>query len=531
MFLRPVRRCPGVRYTANTFATGVVHTPTCTHVPSLASSCGGRSSSTCSAIRANPSKHGATWAPLHAQRRLMTTAENSFPDLTVEKDLEERAPSGMEGWDFEELIVSAEDEEVGRLEERLHGATNHHVPPPIEDKDLVTTNVRSLERGQFIWFVGRVATKRIDNYNLWESIDETVMIMQNLEPSEVTRLLQAYAYGPKNVATTGFEKLLTSVPANCERYKDEQIVRLLYALCKRGASFPKQLDFFLSEVLERLTKMRGHQLLRVASALEFTPGVDTDMLVLLSKQIITYATTLDAQQFAKYVRLVVKLNLHSQAAMIDKLNTVYKKKLRRWTNPQWILESGMPLFLYDIMKTSTLTTWLQQLSFTRLPIEGDNSKLATANLSQMMIVDLALRHDRTVVLNDKAKRLLERVRNLELQPQETKSLYELPFVFADLVQHCEELQVLLHPVIVGPYYLELADPLTKRVVEWDRNWEQYPPYRRFEMQDYATRKHRYLEHMGWTTIKIPLHHFYGLDALAQRAYLHQFINDHKLPRE
>merc|ERR1719158_239950 len=290
---------------------------------------------------------------------------DQFPDLE-EKDVELRGPSGMEGWEFDEF-TSPEYEEIDRADaSRKTRVTS----PSIEDKDLGTTNVALLERSQFIWFVGRVASRGIDNYNLWDAIDETVGRMQNIEPSEVTRLLQAYAYGPKDVASAGFEKLISGVPANIERYKDEQIARIVYALCKRGASYPKQFDFFLSEVLERLTKMRGHQLMRIASSVEFSPGVDVDMLVLLAKQIIKYTSTLNAKQFAQYVRLIVKLNLHTQPAMIDKLNTVYKKKLRRWNDPQCILESGYPLFLHDIMKTSALTTWLQQLFYLKLPLDG-----------------------------------------------------------------------------------------------------------------------------------------------------------------
>lgn len=432
----------------------------------------------------------------------------------------------MEGWEFDEF-TSPEYEEIDRADaSRKTRVTS----PSIEDKDLVTTNVALLERSQFIWFVGRVASRGIDNYNLWDAIDETVGRMQNIEPSEVTRLLQAYAYGPKDVASAGFEKLISGVPANIERYKDEQIARIVYALCKRGASYPKQFDFFLSEVLERLTKMRGHQLMRIASSVEFSPGVDVDMLVLLAKQIIKYTSTLNAKQFAQYVRLIVKLNLHTQPAMIDKLNTVYKKKLRRWNDPQCILESGYPLFLHDIMKTSALTTWLQQLFYLKLPLDGGDT-IATSNLSQMIIVDYSLRYDRTAVLNSKAKRILEKVRDMELTPQDTSNLLELPYVFEDLVQICGELEVLLHPVIVGPYYLELADPLTKRVLEWDRNWDRYPPYRRFEMQDFATRKHRYLLNLGWTTLKMSLHDFTGLDALGRHAYVHQFVDEHALPRK
>lgn len=217
---------------------------------------------------------------------------------------------------------------------------------------------------------------------------------------------------------------------------------------------------------------------------------------------IAYNVTLNAKQFAQYVRLIVKLNLHTQPAMIDKLNTVYKKKLRRWNDPQYL----------------------------KLPLDGGDT-IATSNLSQMLIVDYSLRYDRTAVLNSKAKRILEKVRDMELTPQDTSNLLELPYVFEDLVQICGELEVLLHPVIVGPYYLELADPLTKRVLEWDRNWDRYPPYRRFEMQDYATRKHRYLLNMGWTTLKMSLHDFTGLDALKRHSYVHQFVDEHALPRK
>jgi len=44
----------------------------------------------------------------------------------------------------------------------------------------------------------------------------------------------------------------------------------------------------------------------------------------------------------------------------------YRKKLFGWQSPELILRSGYYLVLYDILKTSTITTWLYRLENTGL---------------------------------------------------------------------------------------------------------------------------------------------------------------------
>lgn len=59
------------------------------------------------------------------------------------------------------------------------------------------------------------------------------------------------------------------------------------------------------------------------------------------------------------------------------------------------------------------------------------------------------------------------------------------------------------PHVEGPFCLHICN-LKKRVfVDWERPWEQYPPHRQLEVQDYVVRKHAYLQKEGWRIVKVP----------------------------
>mmetsp|Transcript_81605 Transcript_81605/g.150226 ORF Transcript_81605/g.150226 Transcript_81605/m.150226 type:complete len:338 (+) Transcript_81605:29-1042(+) len=312
-------------------------------------------------------------------------------------------------------------------------------------------------------------------------------------------------------------------------------------------------DFAASEVTERSLKLRGFRKNRILQAVFHLPGVSDEFRSVLVSQVFQKVSKLDSESFSKFIPLLVAMQFHTRAGVVDKLNTIFKQKLHGWSTPELLLHAGLPMLIYDLMKTATMIAWLgrmhelqiqisyvaAQQSFKR-PVGGAHTatvdakpaKCITENLQALKLVELCLRHERPsvhAILPPKALHLLNTARKTPLEPPQDYQMLELPFVFAELRRCFRALGLLLHPTVYGPYLLDLADPLGHLIVEWDKNWVLYPPWRRARHEEFVKQKHLHLRAEGWQVLCVPLTEFQVQKSWEEKLnFLSRFADQHDL---
>lgn len=452
------------------------------------------------------------------------------------------------------------------------------VAPPFPDEALRSVDPRTLPRDQMVWGIGRAATLGIADEKLWRRFGESISVIgeAHLSPSEVCRLLQAFAYAPQEAPLDDrqLQRLLRAFARNVREYNDERLMRLIYGYgklaAKRRLGTQKFLDFAASEVVERARTLRGWRKIRILLAVWHLNGASSDFRNVLVGQVMQHVSSLDSTAFRNFVPMVLELNFHLRPGVVDKLNTAYKRKLYGWQKPELLLRSGLDMVLHDLMKTGTLSAWLLRLHELNVPIcpvdrndalqptlavgcgpyfagaaitggrsdaaaqshasdahptcnaeGGEHSSAdcpgatATENLQALKMVEMCLRHERPshlTTLPPPVQHLLARVRSQPLQPPANYQLLELPFVYAGLRRLVKSTGCMLHPTIYGPYLLELADPLGRIALEWDTAWTLYPPYRWWQQEAFVRRKHFILQKEGWKVVCVPLASFQALQS-------------------
>ncbi|CAJ1395196.1 unnamed protein product [Effrenium voratum] len=442
---------------------------------------------------------------------------------------------------------------------------------PLSDEELREANVLTLSREEFVWAVGRAATIGLPaTARLWRDLPHAIHAFgaKELSESELCRLLQALAYAPRDVALDKplLRRLFKVFALRAKAFSDEQLMRVLYAYGKladkRGIQIPEFMDFATSEVVERDASLKPWRKVRILESVGALPEAGAEFKSLIVGQILKAgAQSLDAERFAEFVPMAVDAKHTEREGTAEKLNAVLRRKLKHihFSNPDLILACGMPMFFFDLMKTSVLSRWLDRLARLDLPLtEGArvrtglayvdvdvedtprrrakkprnqdwlqpaDAKRATKNLEALKQVELVLRHQRESSmesLTPPGLRLLKRARDLPLQPPPQYDMPELPHVYAGLSKLFRKLGVLLHPTVYGPYLLELADPLGQLAVEWDSSWQLYPPWRRARHQEFVQRKHFHLRAEGWKVLEVPLAKFQALSREEELGFLEDF---------
>lgn len=428
-------------------------------------------------------------------------------------------------------------------------------PPPVSDEELAELELSTLALDELIWAIGRAATLKLTDGPLWHRFAEAIASWgeAELSPSEVCRLVQAFAYAPKEapINERQLQRLLKAFATRIAEYDDERLMRLIYGYgklaAKRGLSMQRFLDFAGSEVVERKS-LKGWRRLRILRAVGHLPGAGQELKSVLVAQVLKDVEDLDTESWRAFVPMLVEQRLHERPGVVHSLNKVYKQKVFCYKNPDLLLRSGLPLVLKDLMKTTTLVIWLLRLHELRVPITAsmamsaaqsgftasglDAAWRAARNLESLKVAELYLRHERPemlAVLPPGAQHLLTVARRTPLDPPEDFEILELPFVFASLGRLFRRLGYVLHPTIYGPYLLELADPLGRLVVEWDSNWALYPPWRRQAHEDFVRRKHLLLRAEGWRVLCVPLAAFQALpDRAARLDFARRFAGEQGL---
>eukprot|EP00442_Polarella_glacialis_P052694 CAMPEP_0115164804 /NCGR_PEP_ID=MMETSP0227-20121206/73234_1 /TAXON_ID=89957 /ORGANISM="Polarella glacialis, Strain CCMP 1383" /LENGTH=602 /DNA_ID=CAMNT_0002577193 /DNA_START=237 /DNA_END=2047 /DNA_ORIENTATION=- len=463
---------------------------------------------------------------------------------------------------------------------------------PLADEALLEVDLSKLQRDELIWAVGRAATLRLGKEQGFGEAE--------LSPSDVCRLLQALAYAPSEAPLDKalLRRLLKAFALRPREYSDERLMRVVYAYgklaAKRGVRMPRFIDFATSEVVERDLTLKGWRKVRILEAIGSLPEAGPEFRSILVGQVVKNMKELDAECLGRFVPMLVEAKFHERPGVVNALNGVYKRKLKHvnFDDPDLILHSGLPLLLYDLMKTSLLTKWLERLQQLQLPLTtgamprkpfteaseaaqlegaspetveqdpmaglsdmpwaasefpGPSAKApqarqksllpadalrAAKNLEALKLAELCLRHERPSTLQSlspRASRLLATARQMSLEPPEDLQLPELPHVFGELGRLFRASGVLLHPTVYGPYLLELSDPLGRVVVEWDTNWSLYPPWRRVRHEQYVKRKHKHLKAEGWKVHCVPQAEFAALTGKeAKISFLLDFVSKHRL---
>lgn len=464
----------------------------------------------------------------------------------------------MAGGGFDEFD-GGQTKDGGRSER----STMPKKPPPISDDELQMVDPTTLARDELLWAVGRAANLKLAEKGLWRSLSKAIVDLgeNNLLPSELCRLVQALAYAPKDAPLDErlLQSLLRAFANRSKDYSDEQVMRIVYGYgklaAKRGLSNQRFLDFAGSEVVER-KKFKAWRKVRILNAVWHLKDAGEDFRSVLVAQVGREMGDLDTETWRIFVPMLVERKLHERPQVLATLNKAYKQKIFCYKTPDLLLRSGAPMVLHDLMKTTTLVAWLNRLHDLRLPItpdmvdkvplhtESDNFaegppsqtpagvRRATENLELLKIVELCLRHERPGVMEmlpHRAKHLVSLARNTPLEPPEDFQMPELPFIFARLGRLFRDAGLLLHPIIYGPYLLELADPLGRLVIEWDANWTLYPPWRRRAQEDFTRRKHRLLAAEGWTVLCVSQAELQAQsDRQAQVDFLRRFASEHSL---
>ncbi|CAE8686962.1 unnamed protein product [Polarella glacialis] len=475
---------------------------------------------------------------------------------------------------------------------------------PLADEALLEVDLSKLQRDELIWAVGRAATLRLGKETrIWRDLPSAIAAQggeAELSPSDVCRLLQALAYAPSEAPLDKalLRRLLKAFALRPREYSDERLMRVVYAYgklaAKRGVRMPRFIDFATSEVVERDLTLKGWRKVRILEAIGSLPEAGPEFRSILVGQVVKNMKELDAECLGRFVPMLVEAKFHERPGVVNALNGVYKRKLKHvnFDDPDLILHSGLPLLLYDLMKTSLLTKWLERLQQLQLPLTtgamprkpfteaseaaplegaspetveqdpmaglsdmpwaasefpGPSAKApqarqksllpadalrAAKNLEALKLAELCLRHERPSTLQSlspRASRLLATARQMSLEPPEDLQLPELPHVFGELGRLFRASGVLLHPTVYGPYLLELSDPLGRVVVEWDTNWSLYPPWRRVRHEQYVKRKHKHLKAEGWKVHCVPQAEFAALTGKeAKISFLLDFVSKHRL---
>eukprot|EP00933_Yihiella_yeosuensis_P022809 TRINITY_DN17884_c0_g1_i1.p1 TRINITY_DN17884_c0_g1~~TRINITY_DN17884_c0_g1_i1.p1 ORF type:complete len:616 (+),score=111.10 TRINITY_DN17884_c0_g1_i1:116-1849(+) len=469
---------------------------------------------------------------------------------------------------------------------------------PVADDVLYKVDLLSLQRDEVIWAVGRAASLKLGSAaRLWGDLSQALSAHggeADLSSSEVCRVLQALAYAPSDVPldTALLRRLLKVFALRAKEYSDERLMRVVYAYgklaAKRGVSMPRFMDFATSEVIERDQSLAVWRKVRILEAIGSLPEAGPEFKVVLVGQVVKNLKALDAECLMRFVPLLVEANYHQRSGVINTLNGVFKRKLKHinFNNPDLILHTGLPMLLYDLMKTSTLLKWLERLHHLQIPLaigamprvsqasaekpivevrEDEaaswNSEIAeefpelsgkfhqqrpqqqefhepadalrvARNLEALKLADMCLRHERQSTLQSlppKVQRLLNTARDTPLAPPEELQLPELPHVFWHLRRLFKASGILLHPTVYGPYLLELADPLGRIAVEWDKNWLLYPPWRQSRHKEYVQRKHLHLKAEGWQVHLISLEQFQALRSWDEKLeFASEFCRQYRL---
>ena len=443
---------------------------------------------------------------------------------------------------------------------------------PVSDEKLSSVNLLTLARDEMVWAIGRAATIGVSpKARLWQDVPHAILTLggeSQLTPSEVCRLLQALAYAPVDAPLDHamLQKLLKIFAVRAKEYSDERLMRVVYAYgklaAKRGVKQTRFMDFATSEIVERDQTLRAWRKVRILEAIGTLPEAGPEFKTVMVGQIVkTGLKYLDAECLGRFIHMVVDTKYHERTGVVQRLNTIYQLKLKhvRFNNPELILVMGLPMFLHDLMKTSVLTRWLDRLARLRLPVEAGSaprtrtttpatpgapteptlrklprsfnlgpadSATAAKNLEGLKLIEFVLRHERPTILQaltPVAAQLLSTAREMQLQPPEDYHMLELPHVYSELSKLFQKLGILLYPTICGPYLLELADPLGLVVVEWDRGWLLYPPWRRMRHEEFVLRKHLHLRAEGWKVLTVPLEEFQQLSTQdAKLGFLEDF---------
>lgn len=488
------------------------------------------------------------WARNSIAGYAATAARNvsSQGDLSGDDVHEAAHGKGIPEIQFEDIFGAFDANDLDQGDDqsgREASGVREKLEPPIPDEHIADTDPRCLAPHQLIWCVGRAATLKISSPKLWKGFMDAISSLEEakLTPSDVCRLMQAFAYAPREapIDERQIQRLLKTFAKKARDYNDEKLARLIYGYgklaAKRGLSQQKFFDFAASEVTERSLKLRGFRKNRILQAVFHLPGVTDEFRSVLVNQTFRQISYLDSESFRKFIPLLVAMNFHRRGGVVDKLNTTFKQKLHGWRTPELLLHSGFPLLIYDLMKTATLISWLGRMHELQIQMQTSTGALeqrlerpgffthvaahsvdpsqatrVTENLETLKRVELCLRHERSsvhAILPPKALDLLNTARKTPLEPPEDYQMLELPFVFAELRRCFRSLGLLLHPTVFGPYLLDLADPLGHLVVEWDKNWVLYPPWRRSRHEEFVQQKHLHLRAEGWRVLCVPLLEF------------------------
>ncbi len=214
---------------------------------------------------------------------------------------------------------------------------------------------------------------------------------------------------------------------------------------------------------------------------------DTSFLTAVAKQIVSKCNNLEVSRIADLIPMLELLGLNKRDDQVRRINTVVKKKLFLCGEASHgLLDVGLALLLHKHMQASTLRIWMQKLEEADVQLNypspdeipdpserGAAKEKVTYTLRALKEAELHLRYeepDAMLSLQASSKDILERARKTPLVIKDSHEIPEFPFVLEELVSHFTKLNVKLINCIHGPYLLDLADPVSKVLVEWNQNW-------------------------------------------------------------
>eukprot|EP00929_Paragymnodinium_shiwhaense_P086589 TRINITY_DN47091_c0_g1_i1.p1 TRINITY_DN47091_c0_g1~~TRINITY_DN47091_c0_g1_i1.p1 ORF type:complete len:670 (+),score=153.30 TRINITY_DN47091_c0_g1_i1:133-2142(+) len=244
-------------------------------------------------------------------------------------------------------------------------------PAPFGDAELAAIDPRTLPRFQLIWAIGRAATIGLRSHDLWKNFGEALEAVgeADLTPSELCRVMQAFGYAPADVPLDPeqLQRLTKAFARRIRRYSDEHMMRVIYGYCKLASKrnlrkeSEKFLDFASSEVVARGKKLLSWRKINILQALWTLPTADDMFKKVVVGQVMQHVQSLDSARLASFVPMLVDAGFIERPGVVEKLNRCLMRKQLAFRSPQLTLQAGLPLFLHDLMKTSTMATWLERL--------------------------------------------------------------------------------------------------------------------------------------------------------------------------
>ena len=450
--------------------------------------------------------------------------------------------------DWEDLPPAPEIPLVEDPEEVLTKQQRFYVPPPYTDAQLMNMSWKQVSewpKSRVVWALGRLGyIARSEGYEtaslLLRRADE---LGSTLNTRDITRILQAVAYGPQVADPSVIHRLRRYICSNIEGVNELFLVSLIYGHLKLlgridwsvSANCNKTTQFLLSELIHRKAKIDAGRFLEVTSCLLTNTRVlqshsdSVDMILRHAAEHSLKHCKRETAIIEKFGKAICNVpNQHLFVHINDILSHKFNKK--QWRSADEALRVGFYFYLADLMSVRTLGQWLNVMKNAATPLSA-NSDCGQMVALVRIIVD---QRNQSSLVEIPTKEWLDGIPLSQVSLSTASVVGFESLHVGSVLRRMVQATVAdgLEPMVVGPFNLSVADPATKKFIEWTDQAELETPHKRGVARAIEGIKRRFLESEGWTLVSLNRSDFKaGNDGESLRGMNDRFANivKEKLP--